>query len=195
MVCPPAPHDDPRNYHAQAEALARTIPGAFMPNQYFNTANPEAHYRGLGPEIWRGTKGRITHYVAAAGTGGQVSGVGRYLKERKPSVRVIAVDAAGSFHATRGRPEPYQMEGIGIDFQTPCLNEAVIDEFVAVSDAEGLGMLRTMASEHGLLLGPSSGAVAYAIHNNLLNLKEDSLVVAVFSDSGRAYLSKDYYGR
>jgi len=195
VVCPATEdHEDPRNYHQQAVALQRRTPNSFMPNQYFNTANPLAHYHTLGPEIWQQTEGRITHFFAAAGTGGQVSGVGRYLKEQNPDIRVVAVDAATSFHATKGKPSAYQMEGIGIDFETPCLNEAVVDEFVPVSDEQGIGILPEMAATYGLLVGPSSGAVAYAVREYSKRLGKKDLAVAIFSDSGRAYLSKNYYG-
>jgi cystathionine beta-synthase len=188
-------HDDPTNYYARAIQITRETPGAVFMDQHYNLANPEAHYRGLGPELWRQTAGRITHYIAAAGTGGQVSGAGHYLKEQNPGVRVIAVDAATSWHATGGQPEPYRLEGIGLDFETECLNEAVVDEFVPVSDEQGLGMLRELATGHGLLVGPSSGAVAYAARRIARDLKPGDLAVAVFSDSGRAYLSKNYYGK
>ncbi len=194
LICPATDeHDDPGNYHAQAVALQKRTPGAWMPDQYFNTANPQAHYLSLGPEIWRQTGGKITHYFAAAGTGGQVSGVGAYLKEQNPDIKVIAVDSAASFHATGGKPKPYVLEGIGIDFETPCLNEAVIDEFINVGDADAIAMLRLLASKHGLLVGPSSGAVAYAAQNYQQYLTKTGLAVTIFSDSGRAYLSKNYF--
>ncbi len=194
VVCPATDtHDDPRNYHNQAVTLQRTTPNSFMPNQYFNLANPQAYYETLGPEIWKQTEGRITHYIAAAGTGGQISGTGRYLKKHNPKIKVIAVDAATSFHATHGQPQSYKMEGIGLDFDTPCLNESVIDEFIGVSDEQGIGFLPTLASKYGLLVGPSSGAVAYAVNAYRPQLDKHSVVVAILSDSGRAYLSKNYY--
>lgn len=194
VVCPATDdHNDPRNYHYRADVLHKQLPGSFMPNQYFNTDNPKAHYMELGPEIWRQTNGTITHYFAAAGTGGQISGVGKYLKERNPAVKVIAVDAASSFHATGGQPRPYVLEGIGVDYESPCLDETVIDEFVNVQDNDALEMLKILASDHGILVGPSSGAVAFAIHAYRDRLREQDVVVTVFSDSGRAYLSKDYF--
>ncbi len=185
--------DDPQSYHSKAEEILKNTPGAFMPNQYHNLKNPESHYKSLGPEIWEQTKGKITHLFAAAGTGGHVSGVGRYLKQQNPNVKIIAVDAATSFHQTKGHPISYKMEGIGIDFEAPCLDEKIIDEFFPVTDEQGLGMLKTMARKYGLLKGTSAGAVAYAGNEYSKKLKSRDLAVMIFGDSGRAYLSKDYY--
>jgi cystathionine beta-synthase len=194
VICPATEHhNDPQNYHVQAVALQKRTPGAWMPNQYFNTANPESHYLSLGPEIWQQTGGEITHYFAAAGTGGQISGVGRYLKEQNPAIKVIAVDSAESFHATGGQPKPYALEGIGIDFTTPCLDETVIDEFINVKDVDAIAALRLLASSYGLLVGPSSGAVAHAVLSYQKHLTKNDLAVMIFSDSGRAYLSKNFY--
>lgn len=196
VVCPATEHhDDPENYHSQAVALQKRTPGSWMPNQYFNTANPTAHYLQLGPEIWRQTSGKITHYFAAAGTGGQISGTGKFLKEQNPAIKVIAVDSAASFHATNGHPQPYELEGIGVDFATPCLDETVIDDFINVTDNDALTMLKTLASHHGILVGPSSGAVAHAVYTYKDQLTKDDLAVMIFSDSGRAYLSKNFYSK
>lgn len=193
VICPAtASHDNQDNYHARAEALHRQTPDSFMPNQYFNTANPEAHYHTLGPEIWRQTGGEITHYIAAAGTGGTISGAGRYLKEQNPGIKVIAVDAANSYRSTGNKAKPYQIEGIGVDFDTPCLDESVIDEFIPVTDKQATDTLRILASRYGLLVGGSSGAVAYAAMHKA-RLKPTDKAVIVFPDSGRAYLSKNYY--
>jgi len=193
VTCPAVSMEDPRNYHDQAEAIHKKTPNSFMPNQYFNTSNPKAHYETTGPEIWRQTNWKITHFFAAAGTSGAISGTGKFLKEKNPEIKVIAVDVATSFHATGGCPKPYKMEGIGIDFDSPVLNESVIDEFLSVSDEQGLGMLKTMASKYGFLVGPSAGAVSYAVQNYLDKLTKDDLAVMLFGDSGRAYLSKNYY--
>src|SRR3989344_7821956 len=131
VVCPTTPFvEDPRSYHRQVVEICKKIPNSFAPNQYFNLSNPKAHYLTLGPEIWRQTKGKVTHYFAAAGTSGTISGAGKFLKEKNPKIKVIAVDVNTSFHATGGHPKSYKMEGIGIDFKTPILNEAVIDEFL-----------------------------------------------------------------
>lgn len=193
IICPNADLKDPKNYHNQPFIIQKEIPNSFVPNQYFNLSNPEAYYMTLGPEIWRQTKGRITHFFAAAGTCGTISGVGKFLKEQNPKIKIIAVDVDNSFHTTGGKPKPYKMEGIGIDFETPCLDESVIDEFLPISDEQSFAMLKIMASKHGLLLGTSGGAVAYAVQNYLDKFKKDDVVVMVFSDSGRAYLSKNYF--
>lgn len=190
-VCPAT--DGPGNYHERAEALHEEIKGSFMPNQYFNTANPEAHYRTLGPEIWRRTDGKVTHLFAAAGTGGTVSGAGRYLKERNPDVRIIAVDAATSFRSTKGRPKPYQLEGIGVDFATPCLDETAIDEFIPVTDDQAIDTVKLLARQYGILAGGSSGAAMYAVLQYLPKLGEKDNAVVILPDSGRAYLSKNYF--
>jgi cystathionine beta-synthase len=193
IPCPAVPIHDPQSRHSQAIKIAKETPNSFIPNQYFNLSNPEAHYSSLGPEIWEQTEGKITHFFAAAGTGGTISGAGKFLKEKNPNIKIIAVDVDTSFHSTNGNPMPYRMEGIGIDFETQCLNESVIDKFFPVSDADGLGMLKTMASKYGLLVGTGSGAVSYAVQSYLNKLTKNDVVVMLFGDSGRAYLSKNYY--
>jgi cystathionine beta-synthase len=193
VSCPAVPIHDPTSRHSRAKELVKQTPNSFMPDQYFNLSNPKAHYSSLGPEIWRQTRGKITHFFAAAGTGGTISGAGKFLKEKNPKIKVMAVDIDTSFHSTGGNPKPYKMEGIGIDFETHCLNESVIDEFFMVSDDNGLGMLPTMARKYGLLVGTGSGAVAYAVQSYLDKLTKDDVVVMIFGDSGRAYLSKNYY--
>ncbi len=164
-----------------------------MPNQYFNLSNPKAHYTTLGPEIWRQTDGKITHFFAAAGTGGTISGAGKFLKEQNSRIKVIAVDVDTSFHATGGNPRPYRMEGIGIDFKTPCLDESLVDEFISVSDEQGFEMLKVLSSKYGFLVGTSSGAVACAAQRFFDKLSKEDCAVMIFADSGRAYLSKNYY--
>lgn len=191
--CPAVPISDPKSRHSQAILLTKKIKNSFMPNQYFNLSNPKAHYKSLGPEIWRQTNGKITHFFAAAGTGGTISGAGKFLKEKNPNIKIMAVDIDTSFHSTKGHPKPYKMEGIGIDFETHCLNESIIDKFFPVSDKNGLGMLPIMASKYGLLIGTGSGAVSYAVKSYLSELKKNDIVVMLFGDSGRAYLSKNYF--
>ena len=194
VMCPPTEFiEHPLSYHTQASELHKKTPNSFMPNQYFNVDNALAHYSHLGPEVWKQTNGKITHFFAAAGSCGTISGVGRYLKEQNPNVKIIAVDSINSFRATGGQPKPYKVEGMGIDFKTPVLNEAVIDDFALVSDDDALGMLKTLAREHGLLAGPSSGAVATAAHTYTANLGPDTCAVMIFGDSGRAYLTKNFY--
>lgn len=194
VMCPSTAFiEDPRSYHSQAVAILKNTPNSFMLNQYFNVSNADGHYKSLGPEIWRQTKGTITHYFAAAGTGGTISGGGKYLKEQNPAIKILAIDSANSFRSTNGNPKPYKVEGMGIDFETPVLNKAIIDEYIPVTDEHALAMLKTMAGTHGLLVGPSSGAVAYGVAEYAKNLKENDIAVMIFGDSGRAYLTKNFY--
>ena len=185
--------EDPNSYHSQAVKLQKETPNSYMPNQYYNPLNSVAHYSLLGPEIWKQTNGKITHFFAAAGTGGTVSGAGKYLKEQNQNIKVIGVDASNSYRSTKGHPKPYKLEGIGVDSDSAVLDNSVIDQFIEVTDDQGLNMLKYLARNAGLLVGPSSGAVAYAVQSYAQNLKENDLVVAIFGDSGRAYLSKNYY--
>lgn len=194
VMCPCVEMNDPHNYHQVAVQLQKSIENSFMPNQYFNLSNRLAHQTLLAPEIWQQTEGKITHFFAAAGTSGTVSGVGRYLKAKNPDVRVIAIDAKNSWRSTKGHPKPYAVEGIGIDFNTPIIDYAVIDEFIEVSDEHALGILQPLAKQHGLLVGLSSGAVAYAAQQYAKNMKAGDIGVMIFGDSGRAYLSKGHYG-
>lgn len=194
VMCPPTAFiDDPRSYHSVAKRLHAETPNSFMPDQYFNPVNAQAHYHSLGTEIWRQTGGTVTHYFAAAGTGGTITGAGRYLKEQNKKVKVIALDSINSFRATGGNPKPYKVEGMGIDFESPVIDYSVIDEVLPVSDDNALAMLKTLATQHGLLVGPSSGAVAYGAYTYAKNLTKDDIVVMIFGDSGRAYLTKNFY--
>lgn len=194
IICPMTSSlDDPKSYHSQAHALHANTPNSFMPNQYYNKENANAHYASLGPEIWEQTDGKITHFFACAGTGGTVSGAGKYLKEKNPNIKVIAVDSINSWNATKGHPKPYKLEGIGIDFETPVLDRTVPDEIVFVSDEEAFDMLKVLARKYGILVGPSSGAAAFATERYCKDLPADSYSVVIFGDSGRAYLSKDLY--
>lgn len=195
VACPAVSFlDDPSSYHSVAHRLAKEIPGSFLMNQYYNIANREGHYYSLGPEIWQQTEGAITHFFAAAGTGGTISGAGRYLKEKNKNIKVIALDSDVSYRATNGCPKPYKIEGIGIDFDTPVLDYSVIDEFIGVSDEHALPMLKTLARSYGMLVGPSSAAVAYGAQEYAQkNMQKSDLGVIIFGDSGRAYLTKNYY--
>ena len=194
VMCPSTEFiEDPQSYHSVAVEIHKNTPNSFMPNQYFNITNAIAHETLLGPEIWEQTGGKVTHFFAAAGTCGTVSGVGKCLKNQNPNVKIIALDSINSFRATNGNPKPYKVEGMGMDFETPVLNKSVIDEIVCVSDDDALGMLKTLASKHGLLVGPSSGAVAYGAQEYAKKLKKNDIAVIIFGDSGRAYLSKGFY--
>lgn len=194
IICPATSFlQDPQSYHSQAIRIHKETPNSFMPNQYFNLANAQAHYSSLGPEIWKQTEGKITHFIAAAGTGGTVSGAGKFLKEQNPNIKVIAVDSNNSYRSTKGHPLPYKLEGIGVDFDSPVLNYDVIDEFLLAPDEESIAMLKYLAQSKGLLVGPSSGAVAFAAQAYCKQLSKDDLVVFILGDSGRAYLTKNFY--
>lgn len=181
---------NPDEHHShKAAEIAAAIPGSFMPNQYFNSANADAHYASTGPEIWQQTQGRITHCVLAMGTCGTISGVGRYLKEQNPAVKIIGVDIDDSAYSSP-QPKPYISEGIGVDHLDGLINGAVVDEVLTVSDEQVFAMTRKMADDHGLLVGLSSGAVMHAVLEYCKGLSENDVVVVMLPDSGKAYLSK-----
>jgi cystathionine beta-synthase len=183
--------DSPESYNGVADRLAREIPGAWRPNQFTNMANPEVHYRTTGPEIWQQTEGRITVFVAGVGTGGSVTGVGRYLKEQNPDVRIVGADPEGSV-LSGGSGKPWKVEGIGEDYVPKTFNSQVVDEWLRVSDAESFHVSREMARREGLLLGGSSGTNVAAALKYARRLSGDQLVVALGCDTGRNYLSKFY---
>jgi cystathionine beta-synthase len=189
-VCPNTDsHDDPRNYHTLATHLARTIPDAFMPNQYYNKDNPLAHYTTTGPEIWQQTCGTVTHFICGAGSCGTLSGVGRYLKEQNVAIKIIGVDAATSLYSS-SEPKAYQVEGLGIDVITDTFDRAVIDEIIPITDDDAFSMTRRLAMKHGLLVGISSGAVMHVALEYAKKLSDNDVMVVIFADSGRNYLSK-----
>ncbi len=185
------PPDSPDSYNGVADRLAREIPGAWRPNQFANLANPEIHYRTTGPEIWEQTEGRITAFVAGVGTGGTVSGVGRYLKERDPNVKIIGADPEGSV-LSGGAPKPWKVEGIGEDFVPKTFNSQVVDEWIRVGDAEAFHVARELSRREGILAGGSSGVSVAAALSYARRLTKDDLVVGVICDTGRNYLSKIY---
>ena len=195
VVCPTAvAPEHPDSYYSTAERLVRETPGAFRPDQYSNPANPEAHYRTTGPEIWRQTDGRITHFVAGVGTGGTITGVGRYLKEQNPQVQVVAADPEGSVYSG-GDGRPYMVEGVGEDFWPTAFDPTVVDRTIMVTDAESFAAARRVTREEGLLIGGSCGT---AVHGSLVlgrELGPEALVVVLLPDSGRNYLSKIYDDR
>ena len=190
VVCPVAvAPDDPDSYYSTAERLMRETPGAYQPNQYFNQANPLAHEQTTGPELWRQTGGRITHFVAGAGTGGTLSGVGRYLKQQNPAVQVIAADPEGSvFSGGSGRP--YLVEGIGEDFWPETYHPEWVDRVIAVSDQASFDMARRVSHREGLLIGGSGGTAVCAAAEVASDCDPDAVVVVLLPDSGRGYLSK-----
>ena len=190
VVCSVAvPPEDPQSYYSTAERLMNETPGAFQPNQYFNPANPQAHYETTGPEIWEQTKGRITHFVAGAGTGGTISGVGRYLKEQNPNVTIVVGDPEGSVYSG-GSGRPYLVEGVGEDFWPDTYHPDVVDATVPVSDADSFAMAHRVTREEGLLIGGSGGTAVAAALEVAAGLTADDLVVVLVPDSGRGYLTK-----
>ncbi len=185
------PPDSPESYNGVADRLAREIVGAWRPNQFANLDNPEAHYRTTGPEIWEQTEGRVSVFVAAAGTGGTISGVGRYLKERNPAIRVIGADIEGSI-LSGGAPAAWKVEGIGEDFVPSTLNAQVIDGWIRISDADSFRAARAVARQEGILLGGSSGTCLAAAFQYAQRCGAGDLIVALCPDTGRNYLGKMY---
>ena len=185
------PPDSPESYNGVAARLAREIKGAWRASQFTNLANPQAHYEATGPEIWEQTEGRVTVFVAAAGTGGTLSGTGEFLKDRNPKIRVIGADIEGSI-LSGGTPGSWKVEGIGEDFVPSTLNAQVVDEWLRVSDAESFSTAREIARSEGLLLGGSSGTALSAAFRYALRCKPEDVIVTLCPDTGRNYLSKMY---
>jgi cystathionine beta-synthase len=182
-------HDSDESYTDIAKRLHKQNPQSFMPNQYYNPLNSEAHYRSTGPEIWQQTQGKLTHMVLALGSCGSAMGISRYLKEQNPSIKVIGVDAATSMLSSPS-PQPYQAEGIGVDSLDGLFNKQYVDEVIGVHDDEIFESTRRLAKQHGLLVGISSGAVMQAALAYSKNLNKNDYMVVIFADSGRAYLNK-----
>jgi cystathionine beta-synthase len=182
--------DSPESYYSVSDRLAREIPGAFKPNQYSNLNGPLSHYETTGPEIWRDTDGRVTHFVAGVGTGGTISGVGRYLKEVSDgAVQIIGADPEGSVYSG-GTGRPYLVEGVGEDFWPTAYDPSVVDGIIASSDAESFDLTRRLAREEGLLVGGSSGLAVSAALKLAADLGPDDVIVVLLPDGGRGYLGK-----
>ena len=180
---------------ARAEELAREIPGAFIPGQFSNPANPDAHYKTTGPEIWNDTDGAVDLFVAGVGTGGTVTGVGRYLKEQKPSVRVIAVEPESSPVLSGGSAGPHKIQGIGAGFVPEVLDTGIYDEVLPVSNEDAFAAARAFGQREGVLIGISSGAALFAAITAAKRPEnEGKTIVVLFPDGGDRYLSTPLYG-
>jgi cystathionine beta-synthase len=195
VVCPTAvAPEHPDSYYNVSDRLVKEIEGAWKPDQYSNVNNPRSHYETTGPEIWEQTDGRITHFVAGVGTGGTISGIGKFLKEKNPAVQVVGADPHGSVYSG-GTGRPYLVEGVGEDFWPTTYDRDIADRIIEVSDADSFSMTRRLAREEALLVGGSSGMAAYAAIQLAHELDgtpegEDAVIVVLLPDSGRGYLTK-----
>jgi cystathionine beta-synthase len=200
IVVPTAvPPEHPDYYITKARSIVAATPGAIMADQHYNPANPEAHYRTTGPEVWEQTEGKITHFVCAPGTGGTITGTGRYLKEKNPKIQIVAGDPVGSIYKdyarthVKGQGQPYKVEGIGGDKIPTSLDFDVIDEWITVSDADAFRTARRLTSEEGIFLGGSGGLNVFASLDLARRLDDkDAYVVTILCDTGERYLSKLY---
>lgn len=200
VITPTAvPPDHPDHYVNRARSIAETTPGGFLADQFYNRANPEAHYRTTGPEVWEQSGGAVTHFFAGAGTGGTISGTGKYLKEMNPEVRVVGVDPVGSvisgfYHTgTAGSGEPYKVEGLGNDKIPGALDIEYLDDYVTVTDGDAFAMARRLVREEGLFVGGSTGLIVHAAVAAARRLDDPAaFVVAVLCDWGERYLTKQY---
>src|ERR671935_1039074 len=185
-------HDSPESYYSVSSRLAEEIPGGFKPDQYSNMSNPQAHYEVTGPEIWRQTGGEIDAIVVSVGTGGTISGVGRYFKERKPEVLIVGADPEGSVYTAQSERDvhPYLVEGIGKDTWPRTMDPSVVDEWVRVSDRDSFLTARALAREEGILAGGSGGTSVWAMIEVAKRLGPGKRVLTMIPDSGRNYLSK-----
>lgn len=194
VVCPPTKFvDEPNGYHAVAMRIHKETPNSYILNQYFNLDNREGHYLNLGPELWKQTNGKITHFCGGVGTGGTVSGAGKFLKEQNKDIVVLGVDSPNSYRSTNGNPKPYAIEGMGVDFDAPNLDNTIINEYLTTNDEDAMAMLKQLAHHHGFLVGPASGAVAHAVQKYAKKMTKNDILVMIFGDSGRAYLTKGFY--
>jgi cystathionine beta-synthase len=199
IVCPTAVEpEDPRSYYSVAKKLAREIPNSYYPNQYDNPMNPEAHYQTTGPEIWEDSEGKITHFICGMGTGGTISGVGKYLKEKNPAIKIIGVDPYGSLYydfvktGQTIKAKTYVVEGIGEDFFPTTMHLKILDDVIQVNDEECFVIARRLAKMEGLFTGGSGGGCISATLRVAKDLSANDFVVALLPDTGMRYLSKVY---
>ncbi len=199
IVCPTAVEpEDPRSYYSVAKKLAHEIPNSYYPNQYANPMNPEAHYLTTGPEIWEDSEGKITHFVCGLGTGGTISGAGKYLKEKNPNVKIVGVDPYGSLYydfvktGQTSKAKTYVVEGIGEDFFPTTMNLKILDDIIQVNDEECFVVARRLAKLEGLFTGGSGGGCLSATLRLATDLGPEAFVVALLPDTGMRYLSKVY---
>ena len=199
VICPTdRPVGHPEQYITVAQRIARETPDSFMPNQYRNPVNPQTHYLATGREIWGQTDGKITHFVAGVGTGGTISGTGKYLKEKNPDVKIIGADPMGSlyYYKLHGEITPdlhqYKVEGIGEDFVPDTVDLGLIDEIIQISDRDSFQTARRLAREEGFLVGSSSGTAIAAALRLAEKLSKNDLIVTILPDRGERYLSKLY---
>src|SRR5438552_5660594 len=195
VITPTAvPHDSPESYYSVSDRLAEEIPGGFKPDQYSNMTNPNAHYEHTGPEIWEQTSGEIDAIVVSVGTGGTISGVGRWFKERKPEVLIVGADPEGSVYTARDEKDvhPYLVEGIGKDSWPKTMDPDVVDEWIRVSDRDSFLTARRLAHEEGLLVGGSGGTTVWAALEIARRFGPEATILTMITDSGRSYMSKFY---
>lgn len=190
-IVPDVPRTDPQNYQNVARRMADSIPGAAYMGQFEQAANPDAHYRGTAPEIWEALDGQVGAIVAGAGTGGTISGLGRYLKEKDPTIQVIGADPVGSIFT--GPVAPFRIEGMGEDYYPDTLDTGVVDRWVPVHDDDAFRMARQLAREEGLLVGGSSGAIVAVALQAASQMQRAGYVVAILPDTGRNYLSNIFF--